>query len=140
MIIDDIKKANIQALKDKNKPARDIYSIIMNKHLLASVECRTSGKEMTDADMVKIITKTIKELTEEAENYVKANNQEKAETINTQKTILEKYLPQLLSEEEIRHIITGLEDKSVPAVMRHFKANYNGQCDMKTVSDVLKNI
>lgn len=140
MIIDDIKKANIQALKDKNKPARDIYSIIMNKHLLASVECRTSGKEMTDADMVKIITKTIKELTEEAENYIKANNHEKAETINAQKAILEKYLPQLLSEEEIRQIISGLEDKSVPSVMRHFKANYNGQCDMKTVSDVLKNL
>ena len=78
MIIDDIIKANIQAMKDKNKVARDIYSIIMNKHMLLSVECRTSGKEITDADMVKIITKTIKELTEEQENYIKVNNTEKA--------------------------------------------------------------
>ena len=66
MIIDEIKKANIQAIKDKNHNARTIYSIIMNKHLLATVEARTNGKEVTDADMVNMITKTVKELTEEA--------------------------------------------------------------------------
>lgn len=140
MIIDDIKKANIQAMKDKNKVARDIYSIIMNKHMLLSVECRTTGKEITDADMVKIITKTIKELTEEQENYVKVNNTEKANDIKKQKEILEVYLPKLLSAEEIKTIILSLSDKSVPSVMKHFKTNYNGQCDMKMVSDVLKNL
>lgn len=140
MIIDEIKKANIQALKDKNKNARDIYSIIMNKHLLMSVECRTSGKEMTDADMVKIITKTIKELNEEAENYKKVGNVEKASNIAEQQAILEKYLPQMMGEDEIRNIINGLADKSVPSVMKHFKMNYNGTCDMKMVSDILKTI
>jgi len=140
MIIDEIKKANIQALKDKNKNARDIYSIIMNKHLLLQVECRTNGKEMTDADMVKIISKTIKELTEEAENYKKVGNTQKANDIAEQQAILEKYLPQMMSEDEIRKIIEGLEDKSVPAVMKHFKMNYNGTCDMKMVSEVLKSL
>ena len=140
MIIDDIKKANIQALKEKNQNARSIYSIIMNKYLLASVECRTTGKEMTDADMVKIITKTIKELTEEAENYSKVGNVDKATAIKEQQTILEKYLPQMMSSDKIKEIIVGLDDKSVPAVMKHFKTNYNGQCDMKVVSDVLKTL
>ena len=140
MIIDEIKKANIQALKDKNKNARDIYSIIMNKHLLLQVECRTNGKEMTDSDMVKIISKTIKELTEEAENYKKVGNTQKANDIAEQQAILEKYLPQMMSEDEIRKIIEGLEDKSVPAVMKHFKMNYNGTCDMKMVSEVLKSL
>ena len=95
---------------------------------------------MTDADMVKIITKTIKELTEEQENYVRVGNQEKAAAILSQKNILEKYLPQMLSEDKIKEIILALDDKSVPAVMKHFKTNYAGQCDMKLVSDVLKNI
>lgn len=140
MIIEDIKKANIQAMKDKNKIARDIYSIIMNKHMLLSVEARTTGKEVTDADMVKIITKTIKELTEEQENYLKVNNTEKAEDIKQQKEILEVYLPKLLSCDEIKAIILSLEDKTVPSVMRHFKTNYAGKCDMKLVSDVLKTL
>ena len=140
MIIDDIKKANIVALKEKNQNARNIYSIIMNKHQLLLVEARATGKELTDADMVKIITKTIKELTEEAENYKKVNNTEKEANINEQKAILEKYLPKMMTEDEIRKIILSLDDKSVPNVMRYFKTNHNGTCDMKTVSDVLKSL
>ena len=42
--------------------------------------------------------------------------------------------------EKIKEIIIGLEDKTVPSVMRHFKTNYNGQCDMKDVSEVLKSL
>ena len=140
MIIDDIKKANIEAIKNKDKNARSIYSIIMNKHLLASVEARTSGGDLTDADMIRIISKTIKELQEEEENYLKVNNMEQASNIANQKAILEKYLPQMMSREEIANIINSLEDKSVPNVMKHFKTNYNGSCDMKVVSEVLKSL
>ena len=99
MIIDEIKKANIQAIKDKNKNARTIYSIIMNKHLLASVDARTSGNSVTDADMVRIISKTIKELDEEQENYLKAGNDEQVKNIAEQKSILEVYLPKMLTGE-----------------------------------------
>ena len=140
MIIDEIKKANIQAIKDKNHNARTIYSIIMNKHLLATVEARTTGKEVTDADMVNMITKTIKELTEEAENYSKAGNMEEVANINEQKATLEKYLPKMLTADEIKAIILKLDDKTIPAVMKHFKMNYNGACDMKLVSEVLKTL
>ena len=89
---------------------------------------------------IKIIQKTIKELTEEAENYKRVGNEEEVNNINCQKSIIEKYLPSMLSVDEIKNIINGLEDKTVPSVMRHFKTNYNGQCDMKVVSDVLKNL
>lgn len=140
MIIDTIKTANIQAIKDKNKNARTIYSIIMNKHLLASVEARTFGGTVTDADMVKIISKTIKELNEEQENYEKAGNSEQVKNIAEQKAILEVYLPKMLSEDEIKNIILELPDKSTPSVMKHFKQNYNGSVDMKLVSDVLKSL
>ena len=123
MIIDEIKSANVQAMKDKDQRARGIYSVIMNKHLLASVESRTTGKELEDADMVRIIQKTIKELEEEKENYARVNNSEEVDNIEYQKSLLEKYLPQMLSEEEIKNIILTLEDKTVPSVMRHFKTN-----------------
>lgn len=140
MIIEEIKKANIQAMKDKDQRARSIYSVLMNKHLMASVDSRTSGKEVEDADMVRIIQKTIKELEEERDNYARVNNSEEVENIEYQKSLIEKYLPTLLSEEEIKAIIETLEDRTVPSVMRHFKINYNGKCDMKVVSNVLKNM
>ena len=140
MIIEEIKKANIEAMKNKDSKARAIYSVIMNKHLMASVDARTSGKEVDDADMVRIIQKTIKELEEERDNYKMVGNMEEVETIEYEKSLIEKYLPQMLSEEEIKNIIETLDDKTVPSVMRHFKTNYNGKVDMKTVSNVLKNI
>lgn len=140
MIIDEIKKANIEAMKQKDMRARAIYSVIMNKHLLATVDARTNGKEVEDADMVRIISKTIKELEEERDNYARVGNAEEVENIEYEKKLLEKYLPQMLSHDEIKAIIMTLEDKTVPSVMRHFKTNYNGQVDMKEVSNVLKEL
>ena len=140
MIIEEIKKANIQAMKDKDQKARAIYSVIMNKHLMATVDARTNGKEVEDADLVRIFQKTIKELEEERDNYKKVGNTEEVEAIEYEKSLLEKYLPKLLSADEIKAIIMTLDDKTVPSVMRYFKTNYNGKCDMKVVSDVLKTL
>ena len=140
MIIDEIKKQNMIALKEKNNNARTIYSIIMSKYMAQTIEMRAKGEEITDVEMVKIIQKTIKELAEEAENYKKVGNETEVNNILEQKSLIEKYLPQMLSEEEIKNIIMTLEDKTVPSVMRHFKTNYNGKVEMKTVSDVLKTL
>ena len=134
MIIDEIKKDNVQAMKDKNALARAIYGVVMNKVLLASIEAKKDGKEIGDTEVVQILQKTIKELTEEKENYLKANNLLEADNIEKQKEILIKYLPQMLSEEEIKNIIATLDDKSLPNIMKHFKANYAGKVDMGMVN------
>ena len=138
MIIDEIKKDNVQAMKDKNTLARAIYGVVMNKVLLANIEAKKDGKELGDTDVVQILQKTIKELTEEKENYVKAGNMVEAENIEKQKEILTKYLPQMLSEEEIKAIIAEMEDKSIPSVMKHFKANYAGKVDMSLVNKIAR--
>ena len=138
MIIDEIKKDNVQAMKDKNALARAIYGVVMNKVLLASIEFKKDGKEMQDSDTVQILQKTIKELTEEKENYVKAGNLVEAENIEKQKEIISKYLPQMLSEEEIRSIINSMEDKSIPSVMKKFKAEYAGKVDMGLVNKIVR--
>lgn len=138
MIIDEIKKDNIQAMKDKNTTARTIYGVVLNKHLLLSIEKRKQGVEANDADMVAILQKTIKELTEEAENYEKVGNMSQVKEICKQKDILTKYLPQMLSEEEIKNIIATLDDKSMPSIMKHFKANYAGKVDMQLVNKIAR--
>ena len=138
MIIDEIKKDNVQAMKDKNAIARTIYGVVVNKFMLQNIEKRKTGGEMTDADMVAILQKTIKELTEEAENYLKVGNTAQVEEINAQKAILEKYLPQMMSEDEIRNIIASLDDKSMLSIMKHFKANYAGKVDMQLVNKIAR--
>lgn len=140
MLYEEIKKGNIEAIKSKDSVARGIYSVILNKLMLETIRKREKGEEITDPDIINILQKTTKELAEEAENYIKANNQAEAENIKSQIKIVEKYLPKMLSKEEITEIINSLPDKSVPFVMKHFKANYNGKCDMRLVQEVLKGI
>lgn len=138
MILDEIKKANVEALKNKDKEARTIYSIVMNKAMLETIKKREKGEELTDADMVQIFQKTIKELTEEAENYAKAGNHEESANILKQKQTIENYLPKMMSEEEILSEINKLDDKSIGNVMKHFKMNFAGKCDMRMVSEAIK--
>ena len=138
MILDEIKKANIVALKEKNQTARAIYSVVMTKAMLETVKKREKNEELTDADMTQILQKTIKELTDEANSYKSAVKTEQADEVEKQKAIIEKYLPQMLSEDEIADIISKQEDKSVPNIMKYFKANYAGKVDMGKVGAVLK--
>lgn len=138
MIYDEIKKANVQAMKDKDVDARSIYSVLINKFMLENIKKREKGEELNDGDAGNILQKTIKELIEEKENYQKVNNLDAVAKTERQIEIVKKYLPKMLSREEIAAKINALEDKSMPFVMKYFKSNYNGQCDMKLVQEVLR--
>lgn len=138
MLYEEIKKANIEAMKNKDTLARSIYSVLLNKFMLENIKKREKGEEINDADVSNIMQKTIKELSEEKENYLKVSNTSEAEKIDGQIKIIEKFLPKMMSKEEIASVISSLDDKSIPAVMKHFKTNYNGKCDMRQVQEVLK--
>lgn len=138
MLIDEIKKDNVQAMKDHDSVARAIFGVVMNKVLLNSIELKKDGKEQADSDVVQIIQKTIKELKEERENYIKVKNETEAENITKQIDIISKYLPKMMTEDEIKSVINSLEDKSIPSVMKHFKANYAGKVDMSLVSKIAR--
>ena len=140
MILDEIKRANMVALKNKDQNARAVYSVVMTKAMLETVKKREKNEELLDEDMVRIIQKTIKELTDESESYEKAGNLEQSKNILQQKEIISIYLPKMLEEAEIKNIILSLDDKSIPSIMKHFKQNYLGKVDMALVSKVLKEI
>lgn len=140
MLIDNIKKEKLIAFKNKDNNKRAVLEIVINKYMIAGYEAKANGKELSDADLIKIIYKTLKELEEEKASYEKANRIDTVNDINAQIEVLSAYLPKLMSEEEIKNVILSLEDKSVPAVMKHFKTNYNGKCDMALVNKVLKSL
>lgn len=140
MILDQIKVANVEAIKTKDQTARALYSVLLNKLKLEEINKRQAGGTLTDGDTAHILQKASKELCEERDNYVKAGNMQMAEVIAKQITLIEKYLPKMLSREEIKKIILELPDKSIPVVMKYFKQNYQGSCDMKVVNEVLREI
>lgn len=140
MILDEIKKANVEAIKSKDTNARSILSVVINKAMQETIKKRATGGQLVDADLVAIIQKTIKELNEEKVNYEKVGNIQNCQAIEEQKKLIEKYLPQMMTDAEIRDVILSLDDKSIPYVMKYFKANYNGKCEMGRVQQILKSL
>lgn len=138
MILEEIKKANIQALKDKNTNLRNLYSVFLNKIKLLEISKREKGEEITEVEIISAIQKMLKELEEEKANYEKVAHYETANEIAVQIKALAQFLPSLMSEQEIYDIISAMEDKSIPSVMRKFKSEYAGKCDMRLVGEVLK--
>lgn len=138
MLINELEKDNITALKNKDKTTRAVLSVVINKYRVNAIELKAQGKEAGDAELVKIINKVVKELDEEKAGYEKLGRKEQVEDIKRQKAVIFKYLPKLMSEDEIRAVIASLEDKSMPSVMKHFKTNYDGKVDMSLVSKIAR--
>lgn len=138
MLIDELKKANMLALKNKDTEARAILSVVINKFNNALIEAKAQGKDLVDADLVAVIAKTLKELSDEKEGFVKVNNQVRVQAIMNQENTIKAYLPKMLSKEEIKAEIAALADQSIPAVMKHFKTNFAGKVDMALVNLVMR--
>jgi uncharacterized protein len=138
MLIDDLKKANIEAMKSHDANARVSLSAVISRY----IELKTdgSGREVTDLDVLHLVQKVDKELDEEKASYLQAGRAEQAAEIDLQKAALVRFIPKQLSEEEIRKIISTLPDKSIPSLMKHFKTNYDGRVDMSLVSKIARGL
>ncbi len=139
MTLADFKKEKVIAMKNHDKDAVDALNVIITKIMNLTIEKRAANQEVTDGDIDSIIQKAVKELTEEKEGFERAGRQSNVESLSKQIEVVKKYLPKLLSEEEIVSIISSLQDKSMPAIMKHFKINYQGKVDMSLVSKLAKN-
>ncbi len=140
MLVDELKKANMEAMKAHDSDARSILSVVLTREKTLELDLHEKGEEVSDSDVLSIISKVLKELDEEKEGYMKVGNTDRVSGINHQIEVISSYLPKQLSEEEILEIINSLEDKSVPSVMKYFKANYSGAVDMSLVSRLLKSL
>ena len=138
MIFEDLQKANIETMKNHDKVAHEIVSLVFGKCKNEAIDKGYPDRKLPDPETLRIIQKTIKELEEEKLAFEKAERAEKVEILKAQMELLNKYLPKQLSEDEIRAIIASLEDKKIPSVMKHFKANYQGQVDNSLVSKIAK--
>ena len=138
MTLEFFKKQKVEAVKSHDKGAVSALNVIITKIMNLSIEKRAQGAEVTEADINGLLQKAEKELVEEREGFSKAGRDENVQSLSKQIEVIKKYLPKLLSKEEIVAIIAGLEDKSMPSVMKHFKQNYQGKADMRLVQEIAK--
>lgn len=101
--------------------------------------------EANDAKVIAIIMKMIKQRKDSVKIYAEAGRDDLAAKENMEITVLQKYLPAMLSEEEIVHEVQAVID-TIGAVgiadmgkaMSVLKNKLTGKADMAVVSKVLK--
>lgn len=140
MTLAEFKKDKIGFMKEKNKEAVSALNLVINKIMLAEIEKKAQGETLSEGEILNILTKAEKELEEERDAFQKAGRGDSVIALNKQIETIKKYLPALMTEDEIKAEIEKLDDKSMPTVMKHFKLNFNGKCDMRLVGQILKSM
>ena len=108
-------------------------------------EC--GSKEVTDADILKMIQKLIKQRKESAEQFTAAGRQELADNELAEAAVMEKYLPKQLSEAEVEEKVKAIiaevgatSIKDMGKVMGAANKALAGQSDGRTISTVVKRL
>ena len=139
-ILNEINAKYITAMKEKDAETKNILSVVKNKIMIENINKRAENKELTDAEIISIIQKSVKELEEEIKGFESAGRREQVASLQKQKDVLSGFLPEMMSEDEIKKVIDSLEEKTLPAIMAHFKKNFAGKCDMSIVSRIAREL
>lgn len=135
----DIKTAMLAREKDKLAALRDIKS----KLLLEATS--GAGGDVSDDVALKIIMKLHKQRMETYTLYVEQNRQDLADDELAQAKVIEAYMPEMLSDDEIRAAISakiaevgasGPQDMG--KIMGPINAQLAGKADGKKVAELVK--
>ncbi len=141
-----LKQELMQELKDamQNKDTLRKDTITMLRAAILQVE-KDNLKELTEVEMQAIVAKEVKKRKESIPDYVKGGREDIVETLNKEIEVLSKYLPEQLTEEEIKKLVeeavlsTGaLSMKDMGKVMGALREKTQGKADGKLVSDLVK--
>ncbi len=133
------------AMKAKDQIALEALRAIKSEILLA----QTSGSsaELTEADKIKLLQKLVKQRKDAAAIFTEQGRQDLVEPELAQAAVIEKFLPEQLSESEIESLIkTIITDgnfsgmQAMGQVMGLANAKLAGRADGKTISTIVKKL
>jgi uncharacterized protein YqeY len=143
----EINAALKEAMKSKDTLATATIRLIVAAMKDRDIAARGSGNAngIGDAEILSMLQSMIKQRHESAEVYTKAARPELAEQELAEIEIIKRFLPQQMSESEVREKIDGLiaelgvsDIKEMGKVMNALKSRYAGQLDMGKASGLIK--
>ena len=146
MIRDDIKAAQIVAMKGGDTQTRDTTRLIQSALKNRDIEART-GKAPDDDNVlvVEVLQKMIKQRRESIEMFDKGNRPELAANEAAEVAVIERFLPAQLSEADTSALIEGIKAeigassvKDMGRVMAVLKERHASSLDMSKASGLVK--
>ena len=143
-LINKISSSIISAMKEKNVDELESLRAIKSALLLAQTQKGSDGN-IQESDEIKILQKLVKQRKESAEIYKKQSRLELANIEINQSRIIERFLPDQISTEDLDKLITeiinqtgahGMKDKG--KVMGIASSKLSGKADGKTISNIVR--
>lgn len=141
---DQVMTAMKEAMKSKDSNALTSLRAIKSAILLAQTETGAKA-ELTQEDEIKLLQKLVKQRKDSAAIYTEQGRDDLAQPELDQAAVIEQFLPEQLSEEEITKVVsdiiaktgaTGMQDMG--KVMGMASKELAGKADGKTISGIVK--
>ncbi|MFC4096380.1 GatB/YqeY domain-containing protein [Euzebyella saccharophila] len=131
------------AMKSKDSVALESLRAIKSALLLAQTS--GSGAEMTEEEEIQLVQKLVKQRKDSAAIFKEQGRDDLAEPELAQVAVIEQFLPEQLTEEEIEKVVVQTIDsigaegmKDMGKVMGIVSKELAGQADGKTISAIVK--
>lgn len=141
VIQEDLKQAMLAKAEEKLSTIRMLKSAIQ----YFEIKEGGAGYSATDEDVIEVVDREIKKRRESIEMFEKGNRQELADKEKRELEILQAYLPEQLSEEEIRNLVTEVISatgastmQDMGRVMGLLTAKTKGKADGSLVSSIVR--
>jgi uncharacterized protein YqeY len=146
MIREDIKQAQVTAMKGGEKDRVAALRLILAKLKDRDIELRTASTQPDDDQLaVDVLQKMAKQRRESITMYVDGNREELADQERFELKVIEEFLPAQLSEDETRAAIGEIKStlnadsiKDMGRVMAELKARHGTVLDMQMASKLVK--
>lgn len=134
----DLKVALKSGAKEKVSTLRMLIAALKNKQI-------DKRRPLTDEEVIETVRSLIKQRKDSIEQFAKGGRQDLVEKETAEAAILEAYLPQQLSREEVEVMVraaiaeTGAQgSKDMGKVMKALIPKIGGRADGKLVSELVK--
>jgi uncharacterized protein YqeY len=101
-LVDTIRKDMFLASKEGDSNRSDILKMVLSS--VKNVEI-TKGEALEDSDVEKILRKETKKIQDSISQYSEMGRKDLVDTEKSQLDVLNKYLPDLMSDEEVEKVV-----------------------------------
>ena len=139
-LFDQIKSDQLTARKGRDALASTLLTTFIGEILAAAK--KDGNREVCDADVVATAKKFIDNMNDTL-GFLGAGNAEATQVVIRERAILTAYMPQQMSDAEVRaeiEKIIAVTGKNMGAVMAALKAQFAGQYDAKSASAIVKSL
>jgi len=132
----------VSAMKNKDKLTLSVLRMVKGAMQLEEINVK---HELNDDEIVRIISKQIKTRKDSIAEFEKGNRTDLIETTNNEIKILENYMPEQMTEEEISKVIDEVFEQVNPTgpsdmgkIMGTISPLVKGKADMGLVNKMIK--